>query len=380
MSSPYDTPQVLVIGAGPAGAMVGLQLARAGIGVLLVDKAVWPREKVCGGCLNHEALAALDDVDAGDLIKCAGGQTLRTFRVAAGHRHASLKLPRSVAVSRRRLDAALVQRFVASGGRFASGVSARVTSSEPPVAQLRSDSRCDTVRPTLMIVADGLGGRAAPTSTTPVRGSRMGAGAVLEGGGGAFDPGAIHMAIGRGGYVGVVRLAGDCIDVAGAFDVGFVRACGSPGAAVEALLRDAAMPSIDGIAEADWRGTPLLTRKPIEVAHGAVFTVGDAAGYAEPFTGEGIAWAFRSAQALAPIATSAAVGVDETHRSAWRRAHRSITAVQHRRCQLLARGLRSPFVAAAMITALAAIPALHEPAFRWLAGGRAGVDATATAT
>jgi flavin-dependent dehydrogenase len=43
---------VVVVGAGPAGAMAARELARRGAGVLLVDRAQFPRYKVCGGCLN----------------------------------------------------------------------------------------------------------------------------------------------------------------------------------------------------------------------------------------------------------------------------------------------------------------------------------------
>src|SRR5437762_947004 len=43
---------VVVVGAGPAGAAAARELARRSVSVLLVDKAVFPRWKVCGSCLN----------------------------------------------------------------------------------------------------------------------------------------------------------------------------------------------------------------------------------------------------------------------------------------------------------------------------------------
>ncbi len=54
-----ERTDVLVIGGGPAGATAAFQLANAGIGVLLVDRAAFPREKVCGESLSPGALARL---------------------------------------------------------------------------------------------------------------------------------------------------------------------------------------------------------------------------------------------------------------------------------------------------------------------------------
>jgi flavin-dependent dehydrogenase len=42
--------QVIVVGAGPGGSTAAFYLAKAGIDVLLVDKEIWPRDKVCGDC------------------------------------------------------------------------------------------------------------------------------------------------------------------------------------------------------------------------------------------------------------------------------------------------------------------------------------------
>ncbi len=58
---------VVVVGAGPAGTMAAREAARLGCSVLLVDKASWPRPKVCGCCLNETALSVLEEVDLTDL-------------------------------------------------------------------------------------------------------------------------------------------------------------------------------------------------------------------------------------------------------------------------------------------------------------------------
>src|SRR5690349_10834123 len=51
--------EVLIAGAGPAGAIAALMLARAGVRVLIVDRAKFPRDKICGDTLNPGALRIL---------------------------------------------------------------------------------------------------------------------------------------------------------------------------------------------------------------------------------------------------------------------------------------------------------------------------------
>ena len=53
---------VLIAGAGPAGAMAATVLARAGVRVLVLDRARFPRDKLCGDTLNPGALAILSRV------------------------------------------------------------------------------------------------------------------------------------------------------------------------------------------------------------------------------------------------------------------------------------------------------------------------------
>src|SRR5712692_4666500 len=52
-------PDVLVVGAGPAGAVAAILLARAGGRVHLIDRAAFPRDKLCGDTVNPGTLALL---------------------------------------------------------------------------------------------------------------------------------------------------------------------------------------------------------------------------------------------------------------------------------------------------------------------------------
>ena len=109
------------------------------------------------------------------------------------------------------------------------------------------------------------------------------------------------MAISRRGYVGIVRLEENKLDIAGAFDSEFVKSSGGLGPATAAILGEAGLPCPGSWISLPWKGTPALTRASARIADERLFLVGDAAGYVEPFTGEGMAWAVMSAAALAPI-------------------------------------------------------------------------------
>ncbi|HXH23943.1 MAG TPA: FAD-dependent monooxygenase, partial [Vicinamibacterales bacterium] len=60
---------VLVVGAGPAGSIAALLLARAGVRVRLLDREAFPRDKLCGDTVNPGALAVLDRLGVGARVR-----------------------------------------------------------------------------------------------------------------------------------------------------------------------------------------------------------------------------------------------------------------------------------------------------------------------
>ena len=70
----------VVVGAGPAGSVAARELARRGVSVLLVDKATFPRAKVCGCCLNAAALDTLAKIGLADLPRRCGAVPCRVGR------------------------------------------------------------------------------------------------------------------------------------------------------------------------------------------------------------------------------------------------------------------------------------------------------------
>jgi len=111
----------LVIGGGPAGAMVALRLSAQGRAVTLVERESGPHHKVCGEFLSAEAVAYLQQVGVAPLE--LGAVPIRSLRLSAGNRCIDAPLPfPALSLSRHTLDAALLRRAGESGCRILRGV------------------------------------------------------------------------------------------------------------------------------------------------------------------------------------------------------------------------------------------------------------------
>jgi flavin-dependent dehydrogenase len=360
-----------VVGAGPAGALSARELARRGLAVLLVDQASFPRWKVCGCCLNGRALGALEAAGLGGLAAGRGAVPLRAIVLASHGRSARVALAGSVALSREAFDAALVEEAMHEGAAFLPQTRAVLPAECNALAgdfrmlDLYQGPRTAAVRARCVLAADGLGGkllaRAGVNAAPAAPGSRIGAGAVLGEAPAFYRPGTVYMACGEHGYVGLVRLEDGRLDVAAALDASWVRECGGPAEAVTPLLAEAGFAAVPGLAAATWRGTAALTRRATCCAAERLFVVGDAAGYVEPFTGEGMAWALASALALAPLAARAALRWQPSQADAWTALYGRVVARRRLACRGAAFVLRHPLLVGTLIRLLAHLPALAAP-------------------
>jgi flavin-dependent dehydrogenase len=361
----------LVVGAGPAGAMAARELARRGLAVLLVDRSSFPRWKVCGGCLNERALGTLAGVGLESLTTRCRAVPLKRLHLAARDCGATLPLPGGVALSRESFDAALVQAAVAAGAAFLPGTYATLAGIGPygRIAFLRQGPREWPAAARLVVAADGLSGRLLAGEPAmhalAIRNSRIGAGAVVSEAPDFYERGSIHMACGNEGYVGLVRLEDGRLDIAAAFDRQAVQAAGGPPRLTAEILQSVGWPAIAGLEVQTWRGTPGLTRRPSRVAGERLFVVGDSAGYVEPFTGEGIAWALEAAVALAALAVDAACQWTPRLAARWTSIFRR-TVGDRRACRAAARLLRHPRLTRGVIALLGRFPVLGQPVIRRL--------------
>jgi flavin-dependent dehydrogenase len=363
--------EAVVVGAGPAGAMAALLLAGSGVRTLLVDRAAFPRDKVCGGCISAFGLAALERHGLGDLPARGGGRRVDRLDLRAYGRSATLHTEPGVALSRRALDQALVTEAVERGCVFRDGTTATVGSCEGRSRhlKLRKGDRFRDLRAGVVVVADGLSGSALGDARSgrwrwTWRQARIGLGAVVQDTGGLVEEGAVAMAVGRQGYLGAVRVEGGRVDLAAAVDPAWLRRQPGPEKALGAILSDAGA-SLPGWPPAGrWSGTVPLTRRPARLAGERLFVLGDAAGYVEPFTGEGIGWALVAAEQLWPIAVRAARSWSTDLAAAWTARHRRTILGRQRRCRLIASALRRPLLVRGLVGLLAIRPRLARPMIR----------------
>jgi len=156
---------VLIVGAGPAGSTAAYFLARAGVDVLLVDQATFPRDKSCGDSICPGAVEILDKMGLSDWVSLKGYAKNIGYRLSSPNGSvANIPFPSQFSpypnylIPRREFDHTLVQHAVAAGARLREGV--RLTGFE----RISADTVCVTgvegktpvsLTAKLVIAADG---------------------------------------------------------------------------------------------------------------------------------------------------------------------------------------------------------------------------------
>lgn len=119
-------PEVLVIGAGPAGSAVSRLLAQAGREVLLIDAAAFPRDKTCGDGLTPMAVRSLDELGLRETVEAAGARRIDQTRITGPFGVAATmpfadyqpEYPYALVLPRLLLDDVLRRAAVAAGATF----------------------------------------------------------------------------------------------------------------------------------------------------------------------------------------------------------------------------------------------------------------------
>lgn len=338
--------EVIVVGGGPAGSSAAFFLARAGVDVLLVDRARFPRDKACAEYLSPQASRILHEMSALERVEAAGAAHLSGMRVYApngdvihgefasthgfhGFRDRGLALRRIV------LDSILLDSARDAGTRVLEGcaVAALVRDYRGAVigVEVRDATGVRELRAPLVIGADGLRsviGRRLGLTRVGRWPKRVALVAHYTGVDGIGNCGEMH--VDREGYVGFADVGGGLTNVAVVVPIATARSIeGDADRFLELWLER--RPSLASRVRHAARIAPVRATGPFNTrarrawAPGAAL-VGDAAEFFDPFTGEGIYAALRGGELLTSYAFDAARSPNEEKRrialAAWDRCLR----------------------------------------------------------
>lgn len=426
MIAPARQP-VLVIGGGVSGTAAAIRLRHHGFDVTLMERATFPREKICGCCLGAAGVNALDAIGLGDAVRDRGITTrrfvgyLQTNRVSqqsetqqSDEIHCaepvSFPIVPGVAISRRVLDSLLIDAADSAGVIVRQPHEAQVVSSDQRSVVVRHrecglkgkpSGPWTTAQYGLVVVATGLTGVFQGTVNhqtsrwdlpwvDPPHGP-LGASTHLPGDhplakNWPLENGDIQMICGDDGYVGLVRLPvqqNDARNTTGAIDMAaalVAKRKQKPWQRIARLLRShpdlrtGLDSSLDSSLEAwlehdaTWMTAPQL-RRTREVGRDRVVAIGDAIRYVEPLTGEGMTWGIESGLSVADL-------WNENHRldnidfaSLWERKLNSIQPKRRALCGGVTGALRHRTIRRLAQTGLRHGAWLVRPLVRGLANG-----------
>ena len=378
---------VVIAGAGPAGSLAALILARAGLRVRLFDRARFPRHKLCGDTLNPGALAVLQrHLDVSPLIAKSDpidGMILTgprgvTVRATYGNGIAGRAITREVLdhwLVAQAIDAGVVleERVTVKGAATADGRIAGLTvaNGHGPV----------THPARLVIAADGRRSNIAigrGLSHQPLRRRRWAIGAYFTGVSGLTALGEMHVRSGH--YIGVAPLPGGltnaCLVIPHAAGD---RPFGVPADVLRRFLNDDPQlaPRFAGAQPV----TAPATLGPMAVEAGAagepgLLLAGDAAGFIDPMTGDGLRFALRGAELAAEVALDVLTGltpIDRAHLELVRR-RRAAFSGKWRFNRALRSLVSSPRAVSGAAVAATIAPSLFEAIIRYAGDCRTGMN------
>ncbi|HNO77051.1 MAG TPA: FAD-dependent oxidoreductase [Phycisphaerae bacterium] len=298
MIRPNTQPDVVIVGAGPAGCSAAIRLARAGHSVTVCEGAIFPRRKVCGGCLSGDAVALLVDLLGEKVAELGTPVTRITFGI--GRRTFSTFGDEHCRIVRRDiLDATLAEAAAAAGARLEFGQRAEIVEESRGSFSIRTAARY--WQPRWIIWAAGLTDLVKHKNL-----KRQDLNRAMFGQAWSVAPmdvcppvGEIAMHWLQGGYVGLATvspvecLVGLAVERNGSGSrkpSDILRAANSKADVLQVLELPTVAPKL---------GTANFPHRPQHVGYGNVLIAGDAAGFEEPFSGEGIGQALRSGLAAA---------------------------------------------------------------------------------
>ena len=280
---------VAVIGGGPAGSTCAAVCAAAGLRTVLIEREKFPREKVCGDCLNPACWPVLRRLELVDRVRALPHAKLEHVDfVAINGQKVSVDLPAGVdgeiAIKRSLFDTLLLNRAREFGAQVREE-SIVTALSKGAGGNWKIDIVSEVFGARFLVGADGRNSTVARLCNLLPRPERERV--ALQ----------AHIPLPRDfGNRVVLQLLPEGYSGQAPVDGNELNLClvGTP--PTISALRQWAERYFGLAADQSWRTITPLTRAPIPVAHDNLVLVGDAARVVEPFTGEGIFYALRSGE------------------------------------------------------------------------------------
>lgn len=304
-----DQYDVAVVGAGPAGSSAARAAAAAGAGVVVLDRAAFPRYKTCGGGLIGPGAGALPSAPPVRMPVTRASFTLRGGR----HRERTAPAPFLAMTARSELDRWLLDQAVAAGAEVRAPCRVGAVDEGPEYVVLHTDT--GPIRADHVIAADGTSSRIA--REIGVRLARVDLGLELEleaGGLGEEWAERVHLDWGPlpGSYAWVFPK-GDSLTV------GVIAERGRPETTRRYLRAFVHAQGLDRQRVLHDSGHLTRCRAPgSPLGRGRILLAGDAAGLLEPWTREGISFAARSGSLAGAIAARATDNLQAAYAAAIR--------------------------------------------------------------
>jgi len=290
---------VAVIGAGPAGTAAAITTARLGARILLLERGRYPRHKVCGEFISPESSgllhALLEESGEGALLDNA--VRITWARVFADGKQLQARLqPAALSIARFDLDSALWRAAGNAGAECRQQITVESVQGKH-IFVLKTSAGDLEARTVINAAGRWPGGQGAAAKAKAPEGAKwLGLKAhFLEGLGDAEA--SVDLYFFEGGYCGVQPVGS-----------GQVNVC--------AMVRGDIATTLEQVFAANqklWRrsrrweqATPLVATSPLifrepRPLNGEILNVGDAAGFVDPFVGDGISVALRSGSLAAEV-------------------------------------------------------------------------------
>lgn len=302
--------RAVIIGGGPAGSVTGFHLARAGFEVTIVERAVFPRVKVCGEFISPAATALLEAVVDAPALRAAGARRVDQFVLELGERRCTWELPEPAwALSRSRLDHLLLEKARAAGAAVLQPAPVHtVEYTDRSVSIILADGR--RLDGDLVIHADG-SGRHDPAGPVPHDPHLTGHKCHLRIPGEAIK--GVRIRAGAGAYVGTIAVEDGLATCALAARKSLTAHYRGD---IDAMVR-ALWPGYDPARRvSEWKSCGVARSRYVNPGHPRSFRVGNSAAAVDPIGGEGIGLAVWAGTVLAGLlapttgeTTGAATGV-----------------------------------------------------------------------